>query len=105
MIFLKGNILRYKTKSFPTPFNLQFLGQLDNKIVLSDGRSTLEVQLSSKYNHLVTYSLLKKFAIITINEVNRVSQFQLFVDNITIAKEFQINCKLGNPSAFCIPSN
>ena len=105
MIFLKGNILRYKTKSFPTPFNLQFLEKLGNKIVLSDGRNTLEVQLSSKYSHLVTYSLLKEFAIVTVNEVKRVSQFQLFVDNITIAKELQINCKLGNPSPFCFPSH
>ena len=105
MIFLKGNILRYKTKSFRTPFNLQFLGKLGNKIVLSDKIGTLEVQLSSKYSHLVTYSLLKEFAIVTVNEVRRVSQFQLFVDNITIAKELQINCKLGNPFPFCIPSH
>ena len=100
MIFIKGNIL-----SFPTPFNLHFLGKLGNKIVLSDIKGTLEVQLSSKYSHLVTYSLLKEFAIVTVNEVKRISQFQLFVDNITIAKELQINCKLGNPSPFSFPSH
>ena len=105
MNFITGNILRYKTKRFPTPFNVQFMGHRGNKVELSDGRRSLEVQFSSKYSHLFTDNCLNEFDIVTINEIKRVTQFKLFVDNIRIFKDPQIGCKLGNPTPFCIPTS
>ena len=102
-IFL-SDILRYKTKKFPTPFSVQYMGRRDQKIILSDGRKSLEVQLSNKYSYLFQYNLLSQYDIITINEIARISQFKLFIDNISIVKKLQINCKLGNPTPFCAHS-
>jgi hypothetical protein len=92
--------LRFKTKAFPTPFNVQFLSQVGNKIRVSDGTKIKMLQISSKYMYLFELGLLNEFDVITINEVKRVSHYDLFVDNISIDRNVQVKKKIGNPSYF-----
>ena len=98
-----GDILRYKTKSFPVPFNVQYLGKsLDGKVILSDGRKTKSVTFSSKYDYLFDCDLLKVFDIITVFEIKRETpgscSKELFIDNICRDKSLQIGEKIGNPN-------
>ena len=89
-----GDILRYKTKSFPVPFNVQYLGKsLDGKVILSDGRKTKSVTFSSKYDYLFACDVLKVFDIITVFEIKRETpgSKELFIDKFA-----GINpCRLG----------
>jgi hypothetical protein len=95
-----ASLLRFKAKAFPTPFNVQFLSQVGNKIRVSDGRKIKVLQISSKYMYLFELDLLDEFDVITINEVKRVSHFELFVDNISIDHNVQVKALIGNPSAY-----
>ena len=97
-----GNILRFKTKPFPVPFNVQLIEKLPGrKVVLSDGCRTKIVLLSSKYDYLFDLSILAPLDIITIFEIKRVvnCSADLFVDNISKNKEHQVEVKIGNPVA------
>jgi len=61
------------------------------------------VQLSSKYSYIFKHNLINEYDIITVNEICRVSQFHLYVDNLTKVEDIQINSLLGRPIAFHIP--
>ena len=94
--------MRYKTKKFPVPFNVQFLGKTDDrkKVILSDGKKTINVRFSSKYDYLFEGGVLSMYDIITIFEINRESSGskELFIDNISKDKLVQIGCKIGSPN-------
>ena len=97
-----GNILRFKTKPFPVPFNVQLIEKLPGrKVVLSDGCRTKIVLLSSKYDYLFDLSILAPLDIVTIYEIKRVKNCSsdLFVDNIGKDKELQVGVKIGEPIA------
>ena len=97
-----GNILRFKAKAFPVPFNVQLIEKLPGrKAVLSDGCRTKIVLLSSKYDYLFDLSILAPLDIVTIFEIKRVvnCSADLFVDNIGKNKEQQVEVKIGDPIA------
>ena len=58
------------------------------------------VTLSSKYDYLFDLSLISPNDIVTIYEIDRIGRFDLFVGNLKIQKEYQVNCKIGNPTMF-----
>ena len=97
-----ANTLRFKTKSFPVPINVQFIEKLPGmKMVVSDSCSIKTVQLSSKYDYLFELSILAPLDIVTIYEIKRVTtgSCDLFVDNIGKDKKLQVGAKIGNPIA------
>ena len=97
-----GDVLRYKTKKFPVPFNVQYLGQTEDgkKVILSDEKKTKNVTFSSKYDYLFEGCVLSIYDIITIFEIRREStgSKELFIDNILKEKLVQIGCKIGSPN-------
>ena len=97
-----GDVLRYKTKSFPVPFNVQYLGKTDDGklAILSDGKKTKSVRFSSKYDYLFDAKILSMYDIVTVFEIKREQpgSKELFVDNISRQKHLQIGLKIGNPT-------
>ena len=88
------NVLKFKTKQFPTPFNVQILSISNTCVTLSDGKHSMIVKLSSKYNYLSELSILKLYDVVTIFEIKRISQYDLFVDNISVNKSVQVHVKI-----------
>lgn len=98
-IFTK--ILKYKTKTFPTPFNVQFLEKTGSQsILVSDGRKKKNIVLSSKYAYLFELNIISPLDILSIYEVKRSGLYGLFVDNLLIKKELQVKCVIGCPTLF-----
>ena len=98
-IFTK--ILKYKTKQFPTPFNVQFLERTGTQSILaSDGRKKKNIVLSSKYSYLFDLNILTPMDIISIYDVKRSGPLGMFVDNLVIKKEVQVKCQIGSPILF-----
>ena len=94
--------LRTKSSKFSPPFNLQLISfsPVTKSILVSDGRLMKSVTLSSKYDYLFDLSLISPNDIVTIYEIDRIGRFDLFVGNLKIQKEYQVNCKIGNPTMF-----
>ena len=94
--------LRTKSAKFSLPFNLQLISfsPVTKNILVSDGRLMKSVTLSSKYDYLFELSLISPNDIVTIYEIDRSGRFDLFVGNLKIQKEYQVNCKIGNPTMF-----
>ena len=96
-----SKVLKFKTKSFPVPFNVQFIERCgQNSIVVSDGRKKKIVVLSSKYAYLFQLNILSPLDIVSIYEVKRSGLYGMFVDNLVIKKELQVRCLIGNPTTF-----
>ena len=97
-----GDILRFKTKAFPVPFNVQYLGKTDDSklAILSDGKKCTYAKFSSKYNYLFEENIISPYAILTVYEVQRVAAGSktIFIDNISVDRSLQIGVKIGNPS-------
>ena len=97
-----GDVMRYKTKAFPVPFNVQYCGKsIDGRhVILSDGKKTKAVRFSSKYSYLFENNILSIFDIVTIFEIRREKPGSslLYVDNIARDKTLQIGVKIGDPS-------
>ena len=97
-----GDILRFKTKAFPVPFNVQYLGKTDDSklAILSDGKKSTYAKFSSKYNYLFEEHIVSPYAILTVYEVQRVAagSTTIFIDNISVDRSLQIGVKIGNPS-------
>ena len=97
-----GDILRFKTKAFPVPFNVQYLGKTDDSklAILSDGKKSAFAKFSSKYNYFFEENIVSPYAILTVYEVQRVAAGSktIFIDNISVDRSLQIGVKIGNPS-------
>ena len=97
-----GDVLRFKTKQFPVPFNVQYCGKSEDgkKVILSDGKKTTTVRFSSKYDYLFEGGVLSMYDILTIFEIKREfgGSKELFVDNISKDKLVQIGSKIGSPT-------
>ena len=88
-------------KSFPTPFNVQFLERTGPQSILaSDGRKKKIIVLSSKYSYLFELNILSPMDIVSIYEVKRSGLYGMFVDNLLIKKELQVKCQIGSPTLF-----
>ena len=93
--------MKYKTKSFPTPFNVQYLERTGPQSILaSDGRKKKNIVLSSKYAYLFDLNILSPMDIVSIYEVKRSGLFSMFVDNLVIKKELQVKSMIGSPTLF-----
>ena len=97
-----ADVLQYKTKKFPVPFNVQYLGRTaDGKnVVLSDGKRTKNVRFSSKYDYLFEANILSIYDILTVFEIKREKpgSKELFIDNIVREKTLQVGSKIGTPT-------
>ena len=97
--------MRTKSAKFSPPFNVQFIENLadSNDILVSDGRMTKTVTLSSKYDYLFELNIVETFDIMTFYEVQRIGRFDIFVDNMMINKDYQVdNTKIGEPTIFTL---
>ena len=96
-----SKILKYKTKKFPTTFNVQFIERLgQRRIIASDGWKKKVITLSSKYDYLFELGILSPMVILSIYEVKRSGSHEMFVDNVVINKSVQVNTQIGFPIPF-----
>jgi hypothetical protein len=96
-----ASTLRFLTKQFKTPFNLQYLGTgPNNSLMFSDGVHVLPASVGPSYKYLLTSGIIKHMSIVTIIIATRERKapFNLKFTNLQIApKHTQTYQQCGKP--------
>ena len=98
-----AKVLRFKTKSFMTPMNLQYIGMFNEKMLISDSQNYIAVSLSPNYQSIVKE--LNINTIITIFQVTRsgINMKDVSIINMSVANsKQQTNNKLGSPKLLAL---
>ena len=66
-----ANTLRFKTKIFKTPFNIQYLGTFQNETIFSDGVHSHPMIVSKSSRDLFINGRIKPLSIITVKQTSR----------------------------------
>ena len=93
-----AKVLKFKTKCFPFPLNLQYLGLDGDQVLLSDSTHYMGVDLTHNYKSVV--SSLEQYTIVTIYQATRTGENKkgILVNNMSVADtKFQTRTKVGNP--------
>ena len=98
-----GPTLRFKTKAFPTPFHLQYLGKTHDSFLFSDGVHWLPCSVGKSYLSSFQKGSFKPFTVFSVFEVSRapVVPFKVTLSNLMVSSpDCQLGCKIGNPKIF-----
>ena len=92
--------LRFLTKQFKTPFNIQYVGSEDDKLIFSDGVSSISADVGG-YSSIFSSIELNTVITVFVCTRERVSPFNLQFRNLRVApKHCQCNVRIGNPVPF-----
>ena len=97
-----AEVLRFKTKRFKTPLNLQFLEMLGDRPLFSDTVHYIPVRVSKSYVNCFSSGLFKPRTIFKIIECTRskIVQSEVMFSNIKVERH-ETNV-LGNPSRLAL---
>ena len=98
-----SQVLAFKTKKFPCPLRVQYLGMFNGDCLFSDGVHSLPVKVGRSYTNLFTTKIFQPLTIFTVLECTRGTStpFEVFFSNLVVApKNEQVDRKLGMPRLF-----
>ena len=92
--------LKFKTKQFKTPFNIQFLGRQDGEFLFSDGVHSFAAGVGN-YGTMFGSIGVNTILTVFICTRNPVAPYNLQFRNMRVApKHCQVQGRLGNPTPY-----
>ena len=97
--------LRFLTKTFPTPMNLQYITKADDKgmLVFSDGVHTMKCTVGDSYKKLFQNNRFENNKIFTVFQATRERKppHMVTLTNMMVApKHSQVEGQIGQPIPF-----
>ena len=99
-----SQVLRFKTKKFPTPMRLQYLGLSNGSCSFSDGVHSMPVKVGRSYQRSFADGTFKPLTVFSILECNRGPiPCDLFFSNLLVVpKQEQIGFVIGKPVPYAV---
>ena len=95
-----GQTLRWLTKEFKTPMNLQYLGIVEGKHIFSDGIYSIAADVAL-YGSMFTSIPPNTIITILMCTRQREAPFNLKFCNLRVApRHAQVHCRLGTPTPY-----